>query len=76
MTKYAIIENGIVENIIDADNNFITEHNLQAIEVTEATGVPYIKGAFIDGVFKEPVRIRYNENADPENGIPATSLGN
>lgn len=75
MAKYAIVENGIVENIIEAEEAFVNEHSPEAIEVTSITGVPYIKGTFVDGVFYEPERIRY-EVADPESGIPAPSMGN
>lgn len=75
MKNYAIIENGIVENIIQADENFIAENELEAVEVTEATGVPYIKGTYSNGVFSEPVRVEIISDADPENGIPATPLG-
>lgn len=74
MTNYAIIENGIVENIIDADSNFISENNLNAIQVTEATGVPYIKGTFENGKFTEPIRIEIS-TGNPESGIPAEPLG-
>jgi hypothetical protein len=69
MATYAIIENGKVANTIEAEQDFIDEQGLNAILVTEATGVPYDQAEWNGSVFIAPPRPA--PVADLENRIPA-----
>jgi hypothetical protein len=51
MAKYAIIENDVVINVIEADDKFIKDQKINGVKETEETGVAYIGGKFVDGVF-------------------------
>lgn len=53
MAKYAIIENEIVINIIEADEDFINENNLEAILENDKTGVAHIGGKYDGKKFLE-----------------------
>jgi hypothetical protein len=48
LLKYAIVKNGIIENVIVADAAFIEAQNLDAIECPEGFGVGdgYANGEF------------------------------
>jgi len=72
MAKYAILENNKVINIIDAEESFIDGQNFQAVLETESTGIAYIHSIYENGVFLEPEREYPTNDADPENGIPAS----
>lgn len=48
MLKYAIITNGIIENVIVADNDFINAHYPDAVECPEGFGVG---DGYLDGEF-------------------------
>lgn len=57
MATFAVVENGIVENVALADNKTIMELLLPEkiiIEETEATGVAWVGAEIIDGKFKPP----------------------
>lgn len=55
MTKYAIIENETVINVIDCEESFIKENDLNAIEENEKTGIAKIGAIFVDGKFDDKV---------------------
>ena len=46
--KYAIIENDLVVNIIEAETNFIEAHNLNAVAYTDEAS---IGATYKDGIF-------------------------
>lgn len=51
--RFAIIENNIVINVIDADENFIEELNSDALDVTDkicGIGFTYENGQFLPPV--------------------------
>lgn len=59
--RFAIIENNIVINVIDADENFINEFYPEAVNVTDKIcGRGFI---YRDGEFEPPASI-----ADEDNG--------
>ncbi len=54
---YAIIEGGIVVNIVVWDGNtseWQPPEGSTAIEVTDDTGVAYLGGSYVDGKFNQP----------------------
>lgn len=56
MSAYAVINAGLVANVVEAEDAQIVALLLpdsdQIIEVTEATGPAYIEGAYVDGKFR------------------------
>ena len=46
--NYALVENGIVANIIVADDSFAAEHNLIKTPEGISLGWSYIDGEFVD----------------------------
>jgi hypothetical protein len=54
MSKYAIIENEIVVNIIEADEGFIESQNLSAILETDSTDEAKVGGKVVAGKFTNP----------------------
>lgn len=46
--NYALIENGIVANIIVADDSFAAEHGLIQISESVSIGWSYVDGEFVD----------------------------
>ena len=54
MSKYAIIENGIIVNVIEADEDFIESQNLTATVETDLTGEAKVGGKLVAGKFTNP----------------------
>lgn len=51
--RFAIIENNLVINVIEADENFVNELEFTAIDVTDKIcGIGF---SFVDGEFHPPV---------------------
>lgn len=74
MKKYAVVKNGKIVNLIEADEDF-TLDGFDLIEETEATGQAHISGTFKNGVFVMPVYVPADSGADLEARIAAPSLG-
>lgn len=74
MTKYAVIKNGSIVNLIEADETFVLD-GFDLIEETTKTGEAHISGTFENGVFVPPVYSTGEPTIDPSLGIPAPSLG-
>lgn len=54
---YAVVENGVVVNIVLWDGNTETWQpptGTTAVEITDATGPAYIGGTYANGVFAMP----------------------
>jgi len=56
--NYAIIENGIVKNIIVATPEFVAEHYPDAVELNEMAGIGW---AYVDGEFIAPTPVVVEE---------------
>lgn len=58
MSNYAIIENGLVSNVVVSDNEevirFLFPAAEQIILETTSTGAAYVNGQFLNGVFIPP----------------------
>ena len=56
MKNYAVIENGLVVNVIVASSLDIAENvtNSNCIFVTDATGAPHIGLGYSEGIFEQP----------------------
>lgn len=53
MNKYALIDNGIVINVIEADETFIQNETLDAVLETNETGIAKIGAKFVNGKFDD-----------------------
>ncbi len=53
MTKHVILENNVVINIIEADDDFIKNENLQTIIENKTTGIAKIGAKFENGKFDD-----------------------
>ena len=53
MAKHVILENNVVVNIIEANDDFIKNENLQTIIENETTGIAKIGAKFANGKFDD-----------------------
>ncbi len=74
MAKFAVIKNGKIVNVIDADADFTIE-GFELVEETLQTGAAHITGTYKNGVFIAPISEPIAPLADLEARIPAPALG-